>query len=249
MSVLSGVMSLEDSLQCIRSIESGKKTLRNLLIKNSIYPMFLIGFSYGLILFFSTSILPVMEMYVSSGTIRWIHGLFLFYSLFLTLIVTGVLIAAFGQRIPGIEAKLASVSFVRQVTTYTFCTLYRQLYTRGLTSLECIEAIDRLHFNPAVSLIAQEIKHSLQSGQSFQQAIEACVRLDPSFLSFVSIGLNTGRIETLLEAYEKKTLDQLHTLVKTVSQSLQLISYAMVGVLVFVFYQIMLAPLNLLDSF
>ncbi|MBP3853375.1 MAG: type II secretion system F family protein [Erysipelotrichaceae bacterium] len=248
-SVLSNYISLQDCVECVHTIESGQNQMKKTLLKQSVYPLFLIGFSYFLILFFTLTILPAMQVYLNEGTMNLVHALFFFYSLILIAVVAALFLYFFGQRIGPVRKKLFEWRVQKQITTYEFCILYRQLHRHGLTSMECVQAIEKMGFNPFVSYTAKRIRTDLSQGHSFLQCVQQTKTLDPSFVQFLNIGMQSGQPDSLLKAYEGKTLDDLTRWVKRTSGMIQIFSYIMVAVLIFVFYQIMMVPLNLLETF
>lgn len=247
-SILSDVLNLQECIDCIHSMEQGQSGLKTTLLKQMIYPFFLIGFSYFLILFFTWSILPVMEAYVSASLMQSVRMIFVGYSILIWVVLVVAILLLFGHHFPTLDRYLSSLSFQRQVTTYTFCTMYRNLHQKGCTSMECIRVIERME-SKRVKKVAQIMMGHLEQGISFLDSIQKIEFLDPTFVRFVKIGAHSSQMDKILSAYEQTTLEQLRHKVKRASGYFQIFSYAMVAVLLFVFYQVMLVPMNILDSF
>lgn len=248
-SVLSSALSLQECIDCVHSIRKGHSGLKSALIKQTLYPFFLIGFSYFLILFFTWTILPVMQMYLQPSVITLVHSLFYVYSVILFGIVALVVIIIYGQNSTKVELALSHYSFQKQMVSYEFSTLYRQLHQHGLTSTQCIEVMERMPFNLSVKMMANQFSSYFKKGISFMDCLYKIHRLDPVFIRFVSIGIKSKEIDSLLHAYEEKTLYELEKKVSSASRVFQLFSYGMVAILIFLFYQILLGPLNMLETF
>ena len=246
--ILSEVLNLQECMDCIHAIENGQSGLKKKLLKQLIYPSFLIIFSYFLILFFTWSILPVMEAYISASLMQNVRLLFVLYSLLVWALLLATLILFFGHKVSFLQSFLARQTFQKQVTTYTFCTMYRILHEKGCTSMECIKIIGKMK-NHSIQKVVKDMTNQLEQGISFLDCIQNSSALDPIFIRFATIGSHSNQVDKVLLAYEKNTLEKLEQKVKKVSSFFQLFSYAMVAILLFVFYQIMLVPMNILETF
>lgn len=69
------------------------------------------------------------------------------------------------------------------------------------------------------------------------------------FVLFVETGVLTSNLSKLFEIYVMKTQIELNSQIKKWTTGIQIFSYLCVAIVVFVFYQVMLLPLNMLNTF
>lgn len=96
---------------------------------------------------------------------------------------------------------------------------------------------------------AQKWALKLAKGDSLAVLLKEDCALDPLFLRFFSTGLSCGRPAQMLFSYTEAGFHRLKQDLKRISALLQTAAYGSIGILALSMYQIMLAPLQMLESF
>ena len=81
LATLSNYMSLQEAMACALEVDQSLHKRSQSFLKNIAYPLFLFIFSYALILFFSTSIVPSMSVYAQDSSLGIINVLRAIYTL------------------------------------------------------------------------------------------------------------------------------------------------------------------------
>lgn len=246
-------LSLEKTLETIFAMQQCSKDLESKVIRSSAYPLFLLGFSYAMIIFFRKSILPAMSAYGTESQDMLLSLLFWMFSLLWIVLLTGLIsyfiVFCTKLRVPPLERLLQRIRLIQQMQTAQLSRLMQSLFSSGLSTKDALVLMTAFKSTPFVRRCADAWLKKMEQGMSFCECIVSDPALDPSFQIFMQTGIESAHTEQLLQAYYQKTLTNLEKAAKKLSLSLQLLSYGCVGVLVITVYQVMFIPLNMLDSF
>lgn len=242
--------SLDQAIQYDARLKESRKILVSRLFSKSVYPLFIMAFSSGLTWFFSSAIVPAFgEFQTIDSTLldllKLLSGLFWIAVLVLLLFLgqlflhTDRMTAGFLFRIPA----------VRQIACLECAVLFQCAQQSALSTAQTLEFMQLSRSFPFASLLASSWSQQLKAGRSLYSCLEQDRRIDPAFLRFFQIGLHGSLIVKMMEAYQKSTLLQLERLMKKLSGWILCFAYGSVGLLAVSVYQIMLAPLGMLESF
>jgi competence protein ComGB len=248
--ILSRCMPLEKALDSAERIEKATHDSFMNFFREIAYPLFIFVFCYGFILFFSSTILPTMSMYTENTNAELFVG---FLKLFYTLICVGVLsFAGIAKMISSSRAGirwLHRFSWLRLYDTYQFSIYFHVLCETGLATTDCVELLTQLSRSKRIQIYAADLLSSIRHGVPMERALNDASQFDADFGRFISIGIHSSEISKLLSLYEQRAEHLLKQKIKHAAVGVQILSYLSVALLVFVFYQIMLMPLNMLSTF
>lgn len=246
------VLSLDDALTAMQSLQEHSRKLEEDLLKQAAYPLFLMAFSYGMLWFFTLSILPAMSVYGDDGTGRILNILLVFFTVIwigIGLFLIGYLLVFYTRiPLPGLKKLVFSVGLVQKIHTIQFSMLWNMLFESGLSTRQCLEAIEEMSSVPFCARLARSWKEDMEKGMSLLECARHSSGLDPEFLLFFQTGIDGGHVKNLLDAYQKRCSLTLKKSVKRISLYIQLFSYGCVGALVISVYQVMFVPLNMLET-
>lgn len=250
--VLCHVLPLKQAILCEKELEKAGKSKIGQLIKNSIYPLFLFLFSGFMILFFRHVILPSMSVFTKQE-----HFVFLslmevsFLSILILisgfLVLSTVLFKHQNGQLFFYRKVLSHLPLLQKIFTIQFALRLSAFLGQGISTMRCIDILCELPYSFFVSIHAKTIQKALQNGEPFQKALSYCV-LDPNFFLFFQIGTQTSSLKDLLQLYILKAEKEMEQRLKTIQLIIQIISYISVGIVVLVVYQILLMPMNMLNT-
>ncbi len=142
-----------------------------------------------------------------------------------------------------IERRLRTRSWMKKWVSLQMATLLRPLMKARLSTKDAFYVLARLENDSRIAYYARQIVDRLESGQTLLEAMDA---LDPDLLTFVELGMESMDMEAMLGLYLRRSEKRMKKLEDDGVRLLQLLSYSCVGILVFVAYEILLSPLNVL---
>ena len=139
------------------------------------------------------------------------------------------------------------LKWFRKVMSLRFSVLMSALLGYGLSTRECIDMLSEIHHKNMLHPLVKQIQKELHQGHTLIQSLEYC-QMDQEFIRFVNMGLHTSSIKELLWLYHQKVQKDLEQKTKKISLYIQIISYISVGIVVMTVYQILLLPMNILNT-
>lgn len=234
-SLLTKYLPLKDSLQCVSQLDQAGSSLISKLLKECVYPSFMFLFSYFMILFFSHVLLPAMQEYTDASS-TWMMS-------FLEILFSGILLFIFCVFLFR-NRFMDRLLFIKRFTTIRFAILLEALLHISLPTSQALEILSQY---PSIQKISLPMYQQLQKGKTFMEILQSISIMDPGFIPLFQIGLETN-VSKLLNIYIQKTTHVLSKEIKRFSIGVQILAYSSVGLMVLFVYQIMLMPLNMLNS-
>lgn len=248
--ILSKYISFQEAIACADKIHQVTQIFFQSFLKQVAYPIFIFLFSYFFILFFSSSILPSMAMYTENQSsevmIQILKGM---YTCIVLAGLTFIVLFLLSKKKKSLYVRIHQIPFVQTYMTYQFSIYFESLLSCHIHSIQCFEIIQQMHSNSYLTECASYILSQFQKGNSLESIFETSSYFDSTFAQFVSIGIHSSSLPTLLQLYQKRCQNVLNRWIKKTSIAIQMTSYVSVALLVFVFYQVMLMPLNMLNAF
>ncbi|WP_290154502.1 type II secretion system F family protein [uncultured Dubosiella sp.] len=209
------------------------------------YSIFVFLFSFAMIYFFSQLIYPQMAAYAQDfGTA--LSLLKFFMNVLLAGLAGFFAFLGYVFLLPAqewIERRLRTRSWMKKWVSLQMATLLRPLMKARLSTKDAFYVLARLENDSRIAYYARQIVDRLESGQTLLEAMDA---LDPDLLTFVELGMESMDMEAMLGLYLRRSEKRMKKLEDDGVRLLQLLSYSCVGILVFVAYEILLSPLNVL---
>lgn len=233
--LLSKHLSLKETLQALHTLSQATSKLFSNFFKECIYPVFMFLFSYGMVLFFSHILLPAMKEYTDANSFVIMYILEIIYSTILFVLILLLIFRKFFWT---------KLELIKKITTIRFAILLDSLLTISLPTSQALEILSQYQ---SIQQISLPLFENLQKGKTILEILRSIPTLDTSFIPLFQIGLETNTSK-LLKIYISKTSFTLSKEIKRISIAIQIMAYSSVGLMVLLVYQIMLMPLNMLNS-
>ena len=245
--ILCQSLSFDKAIQCADALDTVQSELKTKVLRALAYPTFLFLFSYGLILFFSRTIIPSLLTYGSSSTsMGLVRALQIGYTIVFFLLL--LLIFGFVCRhwIPFIQKKIDMLPLFSSIDHYSFSLIWTALLENGCSTQSCIQMMTKMK---TTKIMAMHIQSGLEMGLSLWDALHNEFGKDPLFMRCIQLGMHSSNLLHILPIYQSRVLYEIQTRIKKYILFVQLFAYTSVAILVLVFYQVLLLPLNLLQTF
>ena len=131
--------------------------------------------------------------------------------------------------------------------TIQFSIVLESLLASNLTSKSCFQILSEMNYFKEVHYFGSRIYQELLEGKRLETIINT-IPFDKTFLVFFKIGMKSADLVTILKVYYEQAIKSFKTIVNKLIVTMQVFSYSCVGILVLVVYQIMLLPLNMLNT-
>ena len=237
MGVLMDHFALSQALEYDLRLQSAKTVMTRKLFSHTVYPLMIMAFATGLVWFFSLTILPAFGEYASNNN-ALLDTLKVFTSVFWIIL--------------GVFALFLGALFVwPDVDSSKFNPLFRLSLVRIVASIEgaaLFECTQNSSLPTSQTLLARKWSKSLRKGRSLFECVQKDSRLDSLFVQFFEIGLNASIMEKMMQAYQKSALMILEKRMKKLANYTLYLAYGSVGILAVSVYQVMLAPLSILET-
>lgn len=250
--VLAKHMSFKQALTCAERIDNSSNTISYHFFKKIAYPIFIFCFAYFMIIFFSRSIIPSMMLYSNGENSFLLLDLLkiLFTLLFICMVVLLVLMFMY-VKVPVFKEKIIPYLLKNKIyqlyVTIQFSIVLESLLASNLTSKSCFQILSKMNYFKEVHYFGNRIYQELLEGKRLETIINT-IPFDKTFLVFFKIGMKSADLVTILKVYYEQAIKSFKTIVNKLIVTMQVFSYSCVGILVLVVYQIMLLPLNMLNT-
>ena len=261
-------MSLEGFLKCLSFSEAlslclevvnGEQQQRQEYRKGLFYPcmMFLCTLA-GVILFNEFCFPPLLSMmkgfHVESTHYDLLRVGFrlLSGSVILLLLLSSAILLFFRQKSHRIQgyllcAKYAPNSIYIQYESTDFIRFFLQCVRMHVPTRESLRILASIEQKPVICFLARTIETALVNGDSFEEALDV-PWLDPSLLRFLKIALYSSEMESILERYLEMARQRSIRQCKRITKSVQILSYACIGVILILVYEVLMLPLQILTQ-
>lgn len=251
MSVLMDHFALSQAIEYDQRLQSAKEVMTRKLFSHTVYPLFIMAFATALVWFFSTTILPAFGEY-SSDNNALLDSLKLFTSIFWIILAAFALFLAVLFAFPDLDRfsvnPLFRFSLVRMTASMECAALFECTQNSSLPTSQTLSLMQNTSSFPFAALLARQWAKALNQGKSLFECIRQDSRLDALFVQFFEIGLNASIMEKMMQAYQKSALMILEKKMKRLANWTMYFAYGSVGLLAISVYQVMLAPLSILET-
>lgn len=253
------ISPLSSAIQSALVLVDFKKQLKAKWIKETAYPIFVLLFSFVTLFIFSHLILPTMvnsfsQINEKQFLFQFIN--FLQYFVYFLLIV-GIVILCFVLcfffiepfQCKVYESFLAQFTLSKEIFSYFIATYMVELIGRGCSTKEMMNCLLRMHQMPYMREIIHSLVHQLESGEDLAMMIQNQKHFQRQFKFFFSIGIYTQNLSSALRDYKEFQENAWMKKLKTASVLIQVSAYSFIGIMIVLIYQMMLLPLELLNTF
>lgn len=138
-------------------------------------------------------------------------------------------------------------SMFKEYCSAQFINYYLACLKAGLKTKESIQILKSLKQLPLVSFIAFHLDAALLAGKDLKEALKNPY-LDYRLVGFVNIAVYAGNVEAMLEAYLNNFQLRFTRFNKHLAKGLELVSYALIGLLLIFVYQILFIPMTVIGG-
>lgn len=248
--------SLHLTMNLIHTSDNRLKKIKQKLL----YPTVLVSLTTIGLLFFHSICIPVLQNLVltfnaSSNTFTaiqiWISSFLIVISLFIILTFT------FAIYIRKDIHKINTYLFlVKNFPQSLFIKYYSEEFMRyfiectksGISTKNTMHILKQLPNKPIIYFLATEIEMSLLQGNAFLDSIKD-THLDPDLMRFMQIAIYSNEKENILTGYLTYSNAYVDKKLNTLTTSLQIISYIIIGFFMVMIYEVLMVPLSLLSTF
>lgn len=245
--------ALDEAIGYDEKLRQAKDLLFKKLFHHSMYPLFLMAFTTGLVWFFTKSILPAFGEFQTSNS--WLLDFLCWITSGFWMVVGGFgifLASVFlldGSKNQRVSQWIFGLPLIKMIASIECAALLECTQNSSLSTLETLHFMQANKSFPFGSILAKRWRNQLKNGQALAQCIAQDRRLDPTFQRFFAIGLQGLNMPQMMAAYQKSALLILEKKIKHLSNWLLYFAYGCVGLLAMSVYQMMLEPLTMLENF
>lgn len=253
-------MSLEKSLDLALSFYYRSKENSDSLNNAILYPFVLLFVSLSsLYLFDAYGLDGILEMLKGLNVEAGVFGIFriilriIVYIFYFGMIITFFLYLYFVNRknICFFYVLLANY-LPNTIFQIYFCEQFISLFLicldMGYKTKESIEVLKALHNKPVISFLAFHMEDKLLKGQSLLDASKQQY-YDYALSKYINIAVYTNDFGKLLKDYVLLSRKRIKRAMKKLSLTVQVSSYALIGVMIIFIYQVLFLPMQALSKF
>ncbi len=252
-------LSFSESLTLCMEVVNGEEAQKKEYRRGLFYPcmMFLCTIA-GVILFNEACFPPLLSMmrgfHVEGGNYDTLRILLRIFSVTVILFLLAGLILILWyrkerHRVSGylLCAKHFPSSIYVQYESVDFIRFFLQCIRMSVPTRESIRILGSIEHKPVIRFLAQSIEQSLLSGDSFEEAVDM-PWLDPSLLRFLKIAFYSSEMESMLEGYLEMAQERSRRQCIRITRTVQVLSYACIGVILILVYEVLMLPLQILTQ-
>ena len=261
-SYLSGFLSclpFGDGLQLCIEVVAGEEAQKKEYVQGLFYPcMMLLCTIAGVTLFNEFCFPPLLSLmenfHVSSSDYHLLRIILRFIGIAtLVLLLAGsVLLIWCSNEKHRIDAyvflaKHLPSSIYVQYESADFIRYFLQCIRMRMPTKESLQILQAVPHRPVIRFIAGVLERCLRIGEPFSSALDM-PWLDPTLIRFMKIAFYSSEMETMLEGYLTMSKERSRRQCRRITRAVQILSYAAIGTIIILIYQIMLLPMKLLGS-
>ncbi len=250
------ISSLSDAITSALSITDIGKHFKTKLVKQISYPLLLFCLAFLTLYVFSAMILPqLMQGFDMSSDVFLtvaLSFLQLFANLLLWIILLCLGLGFTAYKVSSVKLFLLKhlrfLKIPQQYCSYLFASYYIQFIRHGITTKNAIAFLAQREDTSILTVCAKQMKLQLEAGKTIEESFREIAWIDEVFIKNWLIGIHTQNMEQVLQQYQSYQMDRWKHYLKRLGQAIQVFSYGFVACMVVLVYQIMLVPLQLLET-
>lgn len=251
------ITSLHNAIHSALAMEEFQKGIQQKFLKQTSYPLILFLFSFLTLYMFSSFVIP--QLMQSFDLSKENSALTIGVSIMETfvLVTVGMLILALiGYFLAKHSTywKVKLLTYLRftklpqKLCSYTLAGYFRELSSHGITTRHACVFLQQLSDHSLISICARQITDRLENGTELSAAFQANQWIDTQFLQSWNIAVHTQNMCQALDQYMLRQEEEWSYLLKRIGLGIQMSAYLFVALMVVLVYQIMLVPLQMLET-
>lgn len=242
----------------IKVIDHQRKQIHT-FIKTLAYPlsMFLLAMIglYIFNLYFFPSLIKMLKGFqVSSKNYLLlssvIHGVITFFFLCLLAILIFLIYVVKHKKVVFMYVVLCTYTknkLLKRYLSNEFVIFFKECLHQGLKSKQALDVLKSCHMKPLLAFQSYHIDKMLLEGFHLQEALSNKF-LDQDLSRFMNIAIYSNDIVKMLEGYLLSNSMKLQKSFKHIANTMQIVSYATVILLIIFVFQILLLPLKIMGQ-
>lgn len=252
----SGLCPLPQAIEMADNLCEIRRSLIRQLRSHLTYPAVLFFIAFVLILFFLHFILPQMQQIVdgasAAGALLVLSVLQASFMLILLALLALFILALLLKRNTELRMlvlmRLRRLPLLRSMISYLFAAFLRELSRQGIATVDALGMLLTLEKGSMLYPCVSEMKRLLEEGFSYEEIILTSDYFSPRFCRCFSLGYQSNSLDSLLPLYLQREITLWQKQADRFGALIQLFVYAVIGLLVFSVYQLLLTPLEMLNQ-
>lgn len=249
--------------QCLKYLIDSvtfKQSFISSIIKELRYPWILLTLAYGLMVVFLFVLFPALNRLMSlfdlqttlvviTQSLVWI--LFIVLSIIIFIVLIGIVWLLNTQNQKIVISKWGNtklLSIIKLVLSYQFAFFYSLLLSFGYSTKQTLEILRYSHISYFITWFSTEMIYALEEGQTFTQSFNETL-IDKELILFIQLGSHTQQSTNTISKYLEITYHKIFNYIKKAGVVTKGLSYLLIALLVILLYQILLAPMTMLNNF
>lgn len=252
------ITSLADAIDAAIQMKGFEQTIKKKLIKQTSYPILLFVMALATLYVFSVFIIPQLmqsfDMETSNPALLMITKGLEYGAIFLIVLVICLVLFLVACMRNGVlryrvgKQLLRITSFPADVCSYTLAGYLIQLQTQGVATQAAFQFLTEVKKDSWFTHCVQDLTKALEAGSDVCDAYKEQPFIDDGFLKSWQIGVYTQQMTSALDDFMKRQENSWFRLVKTIGVGIQCGAYTFVAIMVLLVYQIMLVPMQILET-
>lgn len=250
------ITSLADSITCALCLQKFQNNMKSKLLKESMYPVFIFIFAFLTMLFFQGFVIPQLLLSfdtAQSDTSTMIMITIMRFITFAFIIILACIIALclcmkFKKLPEFFYIRIRRFGITKAFVSYQLAGYCKEMERFGLSTRKIFSFLLQVKENYFFHACVNDIFLSIEQGIDFIEVLESQFDLNEMFCLCYRIGAKSNTLQQTLDDFIKLQEQQFIKQMKRFSMLIQSISYSFVAILVIFVYQIMLVPLQMLET-
>lgn len=251
------IASLADAIMSALDMEAFEKNMMKALKKQIAYPLFILIFSFLILYLFSSMVLPQL---MSSFDLKQENEALMFTVVLLEQTVNVCCLFAVAVLLLTLAAKkndsirfwiykrMKWTNVPKDMISYRIAGYFIQLIHHGIATKDAFSFLSQFKDGSLIAHCAKQMKIELEQGKELLEILKHNDWINDSFYHTWRIGIHTKDMkEALVQMMRRQEAAWSHQ-IKTITILIQVFAYGFVGILVLIMYQIMLIPLQLMET-
>lgn len=247
---------LDQAIKNSISIEEFKNNIIQKLVKTTVYPIFIFIISICILMFFSISILPqlIINFNIKSTMFNVVQMMPIIFNfigivIFVLMITVGTIYLINKSLFYFIlKSVFIYIPIFKQIHSFYFLGYFSKLYECGLSSKACIEYLLKLKTYKVFNEMIYEINEKLNQGKSLIECIKSQKILSYECKESVLMAYKTKKQVNFYRQGLFLIEQNITNIIQKITRFITFFSYLVVLLVVLIMYQLMLIPLDMIQT-
>lgn len=251
------VSSVANAIQSSLHMKAFEQGIKQKLLKQCSYPIFLFVFAFVILCLFTQSIIP--QMLQSFSLEQEFGGLLLCMNILQSITIIFFIVLLIGVVcvfLKGLRKRRqvflfqygTRISVVNDWVSYQLSGYLYELTQKGISTKHAMQYLLQLQEDSICCLVVKHIVHLLESGHDLVEIVQSSRYVNASFRLMFQMGAYNDTMCEMLTLFMKQQEVRWEKTIRKLGLVVQCIAYVFIASMVMVVYQIMLVPLSMLQT-